>query len=101
MRFGKMNKNSSRGGSSKFNRIRKPVNLSETGIDPNPFMAFENAQINKNYLIVKKQNENDRLAREQVGIELLYDPSAFTSPAQPKNVGIHNQLWRSTHPYDQ
>ena len=44
----------SRRASQKFERIRKPVNLSEAGLDSNPFVAFQNAAINNRYYIVKK-----------------------------------------------
>ena len=41
MRFSKARTGGhSRRASQKFERIRRPVNLSETGMDANPFVAF-------------------------------------------------------------
>ena len=44
----------SRRTSQKFERIRRPVNLSESGLDCDHFVAFQNAAINGRYYVVKK-----------------------------------------------
>ena len=55
MRFAKARTgHHSRRTSQKFERIRRPVNLSESGLDCDHFVAFQNAAINSRYYVVKK-----------------------------------------------